>query len=94
MVTKKLYVGNLSYNANTAELEGLFAEHGTVESVQIIEDRHTGQSKGFGFVEMSSGTEAQAAVAALDGHNLGGRAIKVNEAKPRPPRSGGHGRQW
>jgi RNA recognition motif-containing protein len=97
-VNKKLYVGNLDYNVSTADVEGLFAAHGTVESVQIIEDRTTGQSKGFGFVEMSSSAEAQAAVAALDGHSLGGRALKVNEAKPRPSRGGDRGgdrgRRW
>jgi RNA recognition motif-containing protein len=94
MVTKKLYVGNLDYNVSSADLEQLFTEHGTVESATVIADRSTGQSKGFGFVEMSSGAEAQAAITALDGQNLGERALKVNEAKPRPPRDGGRGRQW
>jgi RNA recognition motif-containing protein len=94
LMTKKLYVGNLDYNVSGADLERLFTEHGTVESATVIADRSSGQSKGFGFVEMSSGAEAQAAITALDGHNLGERALKVNEAKPRPPRDGGRGRQW
>ncbi|OPZ97163.1 MAG: RNA recognition motif [Planctomycetes bacterium ADurb.Bin412] len=89
---KKLYVGNLGYDVNNAAIESLFAAHGTVESVNIITDRTTGQSKGFGFVEMSSEAEAQSAIAALDGKDCGGRAMKVNEAKPQPSRSGGgHG---
>jgi len=88
---KKLYVGNLSYDVGTADLEQMFSPHGTVESAQVIEDRSTGQSKGFGFVEMSSASEAQAAMSALDGQDHGGRALKVNEAKPREPRSGGGG---
>jgi RNA recognition motif-containing protein len=83
-MNKKLYVGNLGYDVTGAQLEQLFAEHGTVESATIIEDKETGRSKGFGFVEMSSGEEARAASAALDGKSLDGRAIKVNEAKPRP----------
>ena len=88
---KKLYFGNLSYDMNNSALETLFAPHGRVESAQVIEDRSTGQSKGFGFVEMSSDAEAQAAISALDGQDNGGRALKVNEAKPREPRSGGGG---
>jgi len=90
---KKLYVGNLSYDADQAALETLFSEHGTVESVNIITDRATGRSKGFGFVEMSSDEEAQAAMAALDGTECGGRTIKVNEARPQVDRSsrGGYG---
>ncbi len=88
---KKLYVGNLGYNVSGSDLEELFAAHGTVESANIIEDRSTGQSKGFGFVEMSSDAEAQAAISALDGQDLSGRSIKVNEAKPRAPRGGGDG---
>ena len=86
---KKLYVGNLSYEVSTSDLESLFSPHGTVESAQVIEDRSTGQSKGFGFVEMSSDGEAQAAMSALDGQDHGGRALKVNEAKPRESRGGG-----
>jgi RNA recognition motif-containing protein len=85
---RKLYVGNLSYDVNSSDLEQIFASHGTVDSATVIEDRSTGQSKGFGFVEMSSNAEAEAAIAALDGQDHGGRAIKVNEAKPR---TGGRG---
>src|SRR5262245_23211483 len=90
---KKLYVGNLSYEVDSSALEGMFAAHGTVESAQIITDRDTGRSKGFGFVEMSSDAEAQGAIAAMNGTEQGGRAITVNEAKPREdrPRGGGGG---
>ncbi len=88
---KKLYVGNLSYDVDSSTLQTLFAAHGTVESAQIITDRDTGRSKGFGFVEMSSEAEAQAAIAALGGKDHGGRALTVNEAKPRENRSGGGG---
>ena len=88
---KKLYVGNLSYDVDSSALEQLFTAHGTVESAQVITDRDTGQSKGFGFVEMSSDTEAQAAIAAMNGQDHGGRALTVNEAKPKENRSGGGG---
>ncbi len=88
---KKLYVGNLSYEVSSSDLEQLCSPHGTVESADVIMDRETGRSKGFGFVEMGSDSEAQAAISALDGQEHGGRAIKVNEAKPRQPRSGGGG---
>src|SRR3954449_8425460 len=88
---KKLYVGNLSYDVDSSALEQLFTAHGTVESAQIINDRDTGRSKGFGFVEMSSDEEAQAAVAALNGQEHGGRALTVNEARPREDRGGGGG---
>ena len=88
---KKLYVGNLSYQVDSSELEQLFGQHGTVVSAQIINDRDTGRSKGFGFVEMSSDDEAQAAIAALNGQQHGGRALTVNEARPREERSGGGG---
>ncbi len=88
---KKLYVGNLSYDVSSSDLEQMFTPHGAVESAQVIEDRATGQSKGFGFVEMGSGEEAQAAITALNGQDHGGRALTVNEAKPREPRSGGGG---
>src|ERR687897_2301655 len=88
---KKLYVGNLSYQVDSSELEQLFAQHGTVVSAQIINDRDTGRSKGFGFVEMGSDDEAQAAIAALNGQEHGGRALTVNEAKPREDRGGGGG---
>ena len=88
---KKLYVGNLSYDVSTSDLEQMFSPHGTVESAQVIEDRATGRSKGFGFVEMGSGAEAQTAIDALNGQDHGGRALKVNEAKPRESRGGGYG---
>jgi RNA recognition motif-containing protein len=88
---KKLYVGNLSYSVDSSELEQLFAQHGQVVSAQIINDRDTGRSKGFGFVEMSSDEEAQAAIAALNGQQHGGRALTVNEARPREDRGGGGG---
>jgi len=88
---KKLYVGNLSYTVDSSELEQLFGAHGQVVSAQIINDRDTGRSKGFGFVEMSSDQEATAAVAALNGQQHNGRAITVNEARPREERSGGGG---
>ncbi|NGZ97688.1 MAG: RNA-binding protein [Nitrospira sp. WS110] len=85
----KLYVGGLPYSATESELNNLFAQHGTVESARIIADKFTGQSKGFGFVEMSTTEEAQAAITALNGSQLGGRSLTVNEAKPMEPRSGG-----
>jgi len=88
---KKLYVGNLSYQVYSSELEQLFGQHGTVVSAQIINDRDTGRSKGFGFVEMGSDEEAQAAIAALNGQEHGGRALTVNEARPREERGGGGG---
>lgn len=87
----KLYVGNLSYGTDSAALESLFGEHGTVQSVNIITDRETGRNKGFAFVEMGSDDEALAAQTALDGQDCDGRTIKVNEAKPRENRSGGGG---
>ena len=88
---KKLYIGNLSYDVSSSDLEAMLSPHGTVQSAQVIMDRDTGQSKGFGFVEMGSDSEAQAAISAMDGQEQGGRALKVNEAKPREPRSGGGG---
>src|SRR3981189_1855138 len=88
---KKLYVGNLSYETTDADLEQMFAAHGTVQSAQVIMDRETGRSKGFGFVEMGSDQEAQAAIAALSGKQVGGRSLTVNEAKPREDRGGGGG---
>jgi len=86
---KKLYVGNLGYDVTDADLEQLFSQHGTVSSAQVIQDKMTSRSKGFGFVEMESDAEAQAAISALDGKDFGGRSIKVNEAKPREDRGGG-----
>src|SRR5947209_20572163 len=90
---KKLYVGNLSYSVSDSELEQMFAAHGTVVSAQVIMDRDTGRSKGFGFVEMQSDQEAQAAIQALNGKESGGRALTVNEARPKTEggRGGGGG---
>ena len=88
---KKLYVGNLSYSVDSSELEKMFSAHGTVASAQIISDRETGRSKGFGFVEMNSDAEAQAAIAALNGQEYQGRTLTVNEARPREERPGGFG---
>ncbi len=88
---KKLYVGNLGYDVSSSDLEQLFASHGSVQSAEVIADRMTGRSKGFGFVEMGTDQEAQAAINALNGKDHGGRALTVNEAKPREARSGGHG---
>ena len=84
-----LYVGNLSFDATSGTLEQLFAEYGSVVSAKVIEDRETGRSRGFGFVEMSNDDEAKAAISALDGQEHGGRNLKVNEAKPRENRGGG-----
>jgi RNA recognition motif-containing protein len=86
---KKLYVGNLAYSVTDGTLEQMFAAHGSVQSAQVIMDRDTGRSKGFGFVEMGSDHEAQAAIAALNGANVDGRNLTVNEAKPREDRGGG-----
>src|SRR5256885_2471574 len=94
---KKLYVGNLGYGVTDSDLSKMFEAHGTVESAQVIMDRDTGRSKGFGFVEMKTDQEAQAAIAALNGQDAGGRPLTVNEARPktegggRGPRSGGGG---
>ncbi|MGB0910573.1 MAG: RNA recognition motif domain-containing protein [Nitrospirales bacterium] len=87
----KIYVGGLPYSATEAEMEALFAEHGTVESARVITDKFTGQSRGFGFVEMSTSEEAEAAIAALNSTEMGGRTLTVNEAKPMAPRTGGGG---
>jgi RNA recognition motif-containing protein len=88
---KKLYVGNLSYNVDSSNLEELFKQFGTVESAEVIADRDTGRSKGFGFVEMSSDDEAQAAIAAMHGKEHDGRTLTVNEARPKENRGGGGG---
>src|SRR6185312_15359740 len=90
---RKLYVGNLAYSVTDSTLEQMFAAFGTVQSAQVIMDRDTGRSKGFGFVQMGSDAEAQAAIAALNGQEVDGRALTVNEAKPREerPRGGGGG---
>ena len=90
---KKLYVGNLSYEATESTIRSLFENHGTVESVNLITDRDTGRSKGFGFVEMTNDTEAQRAISALNGKEIDGRALTVNEARPKEERSGGGGRR-
>jgi RNA recognition motif-containing protein len=88
----KLYVGNLSFQTSSQELQDIFAEFGTVESATVVEDRETGRSRGFGFVEMSSQEEGEKAIAELNGQEVGGRELKVNEAKPREDRGrGGYG---
>src|SRR5438874_8334402 len=89
---KKLYVGNLTYGVTDSTLLRLFEAHGTVQSAQVIMDRDTGRSKGFGFVEMGSDQEAQAAITALNGTEVEGRALTVNEARPKPEGGGGGGR--
>ena len=86
---KKLYVGNLTYGVTDGDLQTMFAAHGTVQSAQIIMDRDTGRSKGFGFVEMGSDQEAQAAIAAMNGKEVDGRALTVNEARPKTEGGGG-----
>jgi len=90
-VGKKLYIGNLSYSVAADDLNQLFAPYGTVVSAQVINDRETGRSKGFGFVEMGSDQEAQAAIAALNGKSTDGRNLIVNEARPQENRAGGGG---
>ncbi len=90
----KLYVGNLPYSVRDNDLQQLFAQHGNVSSAKVMMERDTGRSKGFGFVEMGSDAEAQAAITGLHGQDMGGRALVVNEARPmepRPPRTGGFG---
>ena len=91
-MAKKLYVGNLAFQTTSQDLQDLFAQAGTVESAQVIEDRDTGRSKGFGFVEMASDDEAAAAIEQFNGKDLAGRTLTVNEARPRENRSGGGGR--
>lgn len=90
---KRLYVGNLSYQTNSSDLQNLFAQYGTVTSAQVIEDRESGRSKGFAFVEMSTDQEAQAAITGLHGQQHEGRPLTVNEARPKEdrPRGGGGG---
>ena len=90
-MAKKLYVGNLSYNTSDSDLQRMFGAFGTVQSAQVVSDRDTGRSKGFGFVEMGSDQEAQAAISGLNGKEVDGRALTVNEAKPREDRGGGRG---
>jgi RNA recognition motif-containing protein len=91
MNSKKLYVGGLPYSISDTKLEEMFSTHGTVESARVITDRMTGRSKGFGFVEMSSQEEARTAIDKVNGTDLEGRSLTVNEAKPQAPRSGGGG---
>ena len=91
-MSTKLYVGNLAFQTTSQELQELFAQAGTVESASVVEDRDTGRSRGFAFVEMSTKEEATAAIDQFNGKELSGRALKVNEAKPRENRSGGGGR--
>ena len=87
----KIYVGGLPYQAAEQELTDLFASHGNVESARIITDKYTGQSRGFGFVEMTSTEEAKSAIDAINGTQMGGRTLTVNEARPQTPRTGGGG---
>jgi len=88
---KKLYVGNLPYSVGDSELQRLFEAHGSVVSAQVIIDRDTGRSKGFGFVEMGNDSEAQAAIADMNGKEVDGRSLTVNEARPKPEGGGGRG---
>src|SRR6187401_135627 len=90
-MSTKLYVGNLAFQTTSQELQELFAQAGTVESASVVEDRDTGRSRGFAFVEMSTKEEAATAIEQFNGKEVGGRALKVNEAKPRENRSGGRG---
>jgi RNA recognition motif-containing protein len=91
LMGKKLYVGNLPYSVGDSELQRLFEAHGSVVSAQVIMDRDTGRSKGFGFVEMSNDSEAQAAIADMNGKEVDGRSLTVNEARPKPDGGGGRG---
>jgi cold-inducible RNA-binding protein len=91
-MSMKLYVGNLAFQTSSEDLQQLFSQAGTVESASVIEDRETGRSRGFGFVEMSTKEEGAAAIQQFNGQDLGGRALNVNEAKPREDRGGGGNR--
>jgi cold-inducible RNA-binding protein len=90
-MSMKLYVGNLSFQTSSDDLQQLFSQAGTVQSANVIEDRETGRSRGFAFVEMSSKEEGNAAIQQFNGHEVGGRALNVNEAKPREDRGGSRG---
>jgi cold-inducible RNA-binding protein len=90
-MSMKLYVGNLAFQTTSEDLQQLFAQAGTVESASVIEDRETGRSRGFGFVEMSTTEEGNAVIQQFNGHEVGGRALNVNEAKPREDRGGNRG---
>ncbi len=91
-MSMKLYVGNLAFQTSSEDLQQLFAQAGTVESAAVVEDRETGRSRGFGFVEMSTKEEGNAAIQQFNGQDMGGRALNVNEAKPREDRGGGGNR--
>ena len=93
---KNLYVGNLPHSTTESELRNLFETHGAVEKITVVTDRDTGRSRGFGFVEMSSASEADKAIAALNGSDLGGRTLTINQAKPKSdrPRGGGGGHRF
>lgn len=93
-MAKKLYVGNLPYGISSSDLERVFQEYGSVESAQVITDRDTGRSKGFGFVEMRNDQEAQGAIQGLNGQDFNGRPLTVNEARPREERDGGSRRPF
>jgi RNA recognition motif-containing protein len=93
-MNKKLYVGGLPYSVTEDKLQEIFSAHGTVESARVITDRFTGRSRGFGFVEMSSEEEAQTAIDSLNGSDLDGRSLTVNEARPQENRGGGGGDRW
>ena len=93
-MAKKLYVGNLPFSATEDDIRAAFEQHGAVASVNVITDRETGRSKGFGFVEMPDNSSADAAIKGLNGSALNGRAIKVNESKPRNDRGGGRAKRW
>ncbi|HEX5887416.1 MAG TPA: RNA-binding protein [Pyrinomonadaceae bacterium] len=93
-MSTKLYVGNLAFRTTSQELQELFAQAGTVQSASVVEDRDTGRSRGFAFVEMSTNEEAAAAIDQFNGKDLGGRMLKVNEAKPRENRGGSGGRNF
>jgi RNA recognition motif-containing protein len=88
-MSQKLYVGNLPYETGETELQELFAQYGSIESVRVMRDMATGRARGFAFVEMGSDEEAKTAAASLNGHQVGGRALTVNEARPKPEYSGG-----
>jgi cold-inducible RNA-binding protein len=94
IMSTKLYVGNLAFQTTSEQLQTMFAQAGTVESVSLIEDRETGRSRGFGFVEMQTKEEGAAAISQFNGKDLDGRALKVNEAKPREDRGGGGGSRY
>ena len=90
-MSKKMYVGNLAWSVTSEDLQELFSAHGTVRSAEVIKDRETGRSRGFGFVEMETQQDMEAAIQALNGYDLGGRPLTVNEARERSPREGGGG---